>query len=710
MSTFCLERERPNLLCRCHIIATKHCVPQLLYQVPATTSVPSCSNDLHSCSQTFQWPSLLASASRGGAVYPHLSDARTPATPSTACNTTCSTVTPATPWDCTSLGRCASSGGHTSLEDSPARSTSSSGTELDVAATQLDPSPSATQGSPIGPVASPGHHADFQASGAPRSTGSDCEPPTTTEQEGVEDEGAACSDGNMHSGGAKRRRMQAPTLQSSQESEGAAFPAKITEAEVLRASPADLSDSPRRKKECTASSQFPRLENSPPSGARPFPCREQHANHCAATVCMELDGPAGRGSGAGGIFEGMAGLAPTQCEDQVHEEGDADCLLRQGGVLQKDPVGGITTGVQECIAAPFVGQDSMDVCDSGSSSEGGISSYLRGTLDLETAGHAYQSEISEEGLSQESSSDDHQSVTSRQIDPDSPLCQGWLVPGRQECATEKNATPAHCGDDVAALGPSNDPELSDGVPSGGVAGVEAEVEEAAALRGTGVTMDDGFSDMFRMLKKLGWKWGPAVDRISSDYWILKPGATFKTTEEGVGKFKTEAAVVRYVQRLLTAHQGDASDRQGESESEQDQSEDGHFDGDAVASQADSCSTVEMEDEGGEMATPDAQALQTALEALHPSRAPEVLAQRAAEFSQVLHFIKRSVTEASGGSLYLCGCPGTGKTQTMSHVQAEIARISTKVRARQSQVFPACTEQLMQALLGSILVLSISGRA
>ena len=78
-------------------------------------------------------------------------------------------------------------------------------------------------------------------------------------------------------------------------------------------------------------------------------------------------------------------------------------------------------------------------------------------------------------------------------------------------------------------------------------------------------------------------------------------------------------------------------------------------------------------------TREEQALQTALEALHPSKAPGVMKQRATEFKRVLEFIVSSATDPSGGSLYLCGCPGTGKTQTMAHVQTEVRRVAAEVK-------------------------------
>lgn len=520
------------------------------------------------------------------------------------------------------------------------------------------------------------------------------------EEKGGEEEGTACCGGNMHSGGAKRRRVQTPTLQSSQDSGETAFPAKDNrrmEAEVSLSSPADLRNGPGREQEYLTSSQFPRLGNTPSSAAVPFARRNQCANHFAGTMGIAWGGRSGQGSVAGGMFDDMAGLAPAQRDDHVQEERDAGYLCQQGRLLQKDTVrhlgeaavdgfDGITAGRQECSAAPPLA-DSMDVCGPGSSSEGSLLRYVQDTLDLEAVGQAPQSEISDGSLSQESSSSgDHQGVTSPQTDPDSPAgCRGWLGQGQQKCC-EEETTPEHFSRDLAAVELKNGQGRSDGVRIGEVAGVEAEVGEAAALRGVGVTGNEEFSLMFRKLKKLRWKWGPPIDKFSSDYWIMKPGAQAKTAGEGVEKFKTQAAVVQYVQRLLATSQTDASDSLEESEGEQDQSEDGHVDENAMASQDDSCSTDGMEDEGGERAVPEAQALQTALEALHPSKAPDVLTQRVAEFTQVLQFVKRSVTEPSGGSLYLCGCPGTGKTQTMAHVQAEMLGIAAKVRASRISFF------------------------
>ncbi|CAM9126827.1 unnamed protein product [Discosporangium mesarthrocarpum] len=78
---------------------------------------------------------------------------------------------------------------------------------------------------------------------------------------------------------------------------------------------------------------------------------------------------------------------------------------------------------------------------------------------------------------------------------------------------------------------------------------------------------------------------------------------------------------------------------------------------------------------------EARKLNQALEALHPHRTPGPLRQRTAEIQKILDIVTCSVKEAIGGSVYLCGCPGTGKTQSMAHVQAHLAE------AAQEENFP-----------------------
>ena len=77
--------------------------------------------------------------------------------------------------------------------------------------------------------------------------------------------------------------------------------------------------------------------------------------------------------------------------------------------------------------------------------------------------------------------------------------------------------------------------------------------------------------------------------------------------------------------------------------------------------------------------PAYEALQSAVEALQPSNTPAVLKQRTAEYQKVLQFVQDRVSRSCGGSLYLCGCPGTGKTQTMAHVQEKIECTAARVR-------------------------------
>lgn len=270
------------------------------------------------------------------------------------------------------------------------------------------------------------------------------------------------------------------------------------------------------------------------------------------------------------------------------------------------------------------------------------------------------------------------------------LCKDGDIQARSE---ETVIAPVPCDREVAALQVPNDRGQSDHLTTTTAPIADAKAEEAAALRAVGVTGDEGFKPLFRKLRALKWKWGPAVGPLSSDTWILKGGFSAKTARAGLEKFETPADVVLYVQEVLGLQDAAMSDGQ-EEESERNlwQSprkiiEQGELDGGTVARQAGISSpdeTVEEEAEEasqlerGEPLTSEGQALQTALEALNPSNAPDVLKQRATEFRDVLQFITNSVTEPSGGSMYLCGCPGTGKTQTMFNVQAKIKHMASKV--------------------------------
>ncbi|KAF5189727.1 Cell division control protein 6-like protein, partial [Thalictrum thalictroides] len=59
------------------------------------------------------------------------------------------------------------------------------------------------------------------------------------------------------------------------------------------------------------------------------------------------------------------------------------------------------------------------------------------------------------------------------------------------------------------------------------------------------------------------------------------------------------------------------------------------------------------------------------EALHVSSAPLAIVCREDEQKRVFEFCKTSIEEERGGSLYVCGCPGTGKTLSMEKVMQNL---------------------------------------
>lgn len=56
------------------------------------------------------------------------------------------------------------------------------------------------------------------------------------------------------------------------------------------------------------------------------------------------------------------------------------------------------------------------------------------------------------------------------------------------------------------------------------------------------------------------------------------------------------------------------------------------------------------------------------EVLHLSTAPSAIVCREEEQKSVLDFCKACVEQERAGSLYACGCPGTGKTLSMEKVK------------------------------------------
>lgn len=65
---------------------------------------------------------------------------------------------------------------------------------------------------------------------------------------------------------------------------------------------------------------------------------------------------------------------------------------------------------------------------------------------------------------------------------------------------------------------------------------------------------------------------------------------------------------------------------------------------------------------------DAEHMRAAKEALHVSTAPATVLCREEEQRRVLEFCKACVEQEKAGSLYVCGCPGTGKSLSMEIVK------------------------------------------
>lgn len=59
------------------------------------------------------------------------------------------------------------------------------------------------------------------------------------------------------------------------------------------------------------------------------------------------------------------------------------------------------------------------------------------------------------------------------------------------------------------------------------------------------------------------------------------------------------------------------------------------------------------------------------EALHVSTAPSTVVCREDEQKRVLEFCKKHVEEEKAGSLYVCGCPGTGKSLSMEKIKQNL---------------------------------------
>ncbi|CAH1446937.1 unnamed protein product [Lactuca virosa] len=69
---------------------------------------------------------------------------------------------------------------------------------------------------------------------------------------------------------------------------------------------------------------------------------------------------------------------------------------------------------------------------------------------------------------------------------------------------------------------------------------------------------------------------------------------------------------------------------------------------------------------------DSEQLSAVKEALHVSTAPSVPVCREDEQKRIVEFCKQSIEQEKAGSLYVCGCPGTGKSLSMENVKKSLA--------------------------------------
>lgn len=558
-----------------------------------------------------------------------------------------------------------SSGGKT-LQDSPAFSTSSDATELDEGSTQLEPSAN--------------HQVDTSVSNAehfdnilekPGGGGGE------TSHEAGTREGSS-----SQSRGAKRPREQTLRSHQSQHAQHGSGPRFAPVSDKQRsdeahpqALPGDLV-SHRRKKECLERSQYPRLDEHPTPAAGPQSHRNQ-LNNSGAEESMRNVG----GNAPGRMFDGAMGSPKILRSQESAGRANGEVAGNGGG-----------DGSEQASTENVPAQDSMDSRGAGAR----VDSCL-GHIQETVADSTYPTDQSDgdgmdiDGAEHEPSpSGNNHGATSSRPEQSSPgKTSGWLGGGghSNQARSEAPLPAVTCGDHDGLSGKESTakPML-----------VDARAEEAAALREAGVTGDEEFKELFpKLIRGLKWRWGGLTSPLSNDYWLYKTGAAARTAKLGVDKFADKENVVKYVRGVLgladVAPLGSKNGQRAEgNEGKQGAAEEENGDREAGS---DGKEQVEQEDEdeketkeaaeskqpGPLVSTPKGQALQAALEALNPSNAPDVLQQRTTEFNQVLRFVTNSVAKASGGSLYLCGVPGTGKTQTMAHVQAKVHKKYSKVK-------------------------------
>lgn len=548
----------------------------------------------------------------------------------------CSTTTPATRSGISSNGWSEFSEGNTPQECVPSPSSSSS-TDLELEATQLDPSI--------------GHQIDESADQIRSDV---CEKPGA----GVNGTGSGANTliregSSSETRGAKRPRESTPhAFESWQEPDGAG--PVLPPAEEQRSSDASSPELPgdfgsaQRKRECLARSQYPRLDGHPTPAARSRSQRESDLKEDSIR-CVQ-------GDATGGMFNHMLGSPQPSCRERKSQKSPE----RADGAKTKDVDG---VGSEKVPPGSLRAQDSMDTCEATARPHSCDSSdrCIGDGMDLDG--------VEVEASSTRDNEDGASSVAEQ-------VGLGW--PGVGELSSQAPS-------EDAAKTAIEDPKAVD----------------AAGFARVGISGDEDWRSMKSKLTKLGWKFpNSLVNKLERDYWVLKPAATVRNGEPGVDKFAGYEKAAKYVRdalQLLDNSQSDTEDEHGEEMEEDWRGVDrGQAQGtrEEERGQGVESDVKDHEDERngelkqGELSafTAKERALEAALEALNPSNAPDVLQQRTTEFEQVLHFVTTSVSTSSGGSLYLCGVPGTGKTQTMVNVKAKVLEKFSKVRLERFSFF------------------------
>ena len=79
-----------------------------------------------------------------------------------------------------------------------------------------------------------------------------------------------------------------------------------------------------------------------------------------------------------------------------------------------------------------------------------------------------------------------------------------------------------------------------------------------------------------------------------------------------------------------------------------------------------------------MSRADPVQMQAVKEALHVAISPTNIVCREEEQRKVLEFCKACTEQEKSGSLYVCGCPGTGKTMSIDRVKENLVMWSKEV--------------------------------